>query len=92
MATAIVWNTAGTHSTAVDYEVEINFVSPEDARRAGYGPEGCWHMQFLRGGCHAGAYHPDLPEARSNAERIIHYLRGTHDVFGQPLKARSLDT
>lgn len=86
----LTWNTAGTESEAPDYRVEISFVPVDDFRRAGYhNPAGEWHMQFRRGCYMAGAYHGSLSEAQCNAERIVNYMRGTHDVFGQPLRKRA---
>lgn len=73
------WNEAN-ESTASDYRVTIKKVR---GKTCGY-PQ-CsimWHMQFSFGGWNASAFHESRGAARCNAARIVGYMRGTCDVFG----------
>lgn len=79
----------GFSYTADDYAVRIYPVRGEDC---GY-PQ-CiymWHMQFTRGGCGSSAFLPSRATAEANAQRIIDYMRGTHDCFGNLNHAKELE-
>lgn len=67
------------------YEVELTRLSPEQCRAAGYPQcaEG-WSMRFVRGCLRSYAFHESLSAAKCNAERIVNYCAGTHDMFGYP--------
>jgi hypothetical protein len=82
----MVWNRicAGHYmSAAHDYCVRVHRLTASECKRRGYpqSPSG-WSMEFDRGGCHASAFHESAAEAQGNASRIIGYMRGTCDVFG----------
>jgi hypothetical protein len=65
------------------FEVNFTYMNSRECRARGY-PQwrSGYHMRFVRGGWHACAFCKTIGEARGNADRIMNYARGTHDLFG----------
>lgn len=85
MWTKVNANTYDFHDE--QFDVVLTRLNARDMKQCGY-PQ-CrsgWSMRFRRGGCHAYAIHDNHAAAHSNAARIMNYCRGTHDVYGNPLK------